>query len=294
MRGRLCAKKFLCFPLCKCAEMCYNNIARIEYIDFARKGCENMDGIQLVLLTALGVGGATMIGAVIGFAFKRISHKFSDIVLAFAAGVMLAAAILGLIIPSLDYGGKFALLITVAGVFAGALCLNLMDKLVPHLHKLAGVEGESHHNANLSKVLLFVMAIGIHNLPEGIAAGVGFGSGNTAEALLIAGGIALQNIPEGMVIIGPMLAAGVPKRRTLGIALLTGFVEVVGTLIGYFAVHVATFILPFALAFAGGTMLYVVSDEMIPETHAHGSQRGATYALLVGFCIMLISDVLLG
>ena len=163
------------------------------------------------------------------------------------------------------------------------------------MHRLVGAEDEDHpNNAKLSKVLLFVTAIAIHNLPEGIAAGVSFGTGNNAEALLIAGGIALQNIPEGMVIIGPMLAAGVSPGRTFLCALATGLVEVVGTFLGYFAVSVASAILPFALAFAGGTMLYVISDEMIPETHAHGSERGATYSLLVGFCLMLVFDVLLG
>ena len=250
--------------------------------------------MDMVLLTALGVGGATVIGAAIGFIFKKASHRFSDVVLAFAAGVMLAAAILGLIIPSVEYGGKYGLIITVLGIFAGAICLNLIDKLVPHLHKMVGSDIEPHGSSNLSKVLLFVTAIAIHNLPEGIAAGVGFGSGNSAEALLIAGGIALQNIPEGMVIIAPMLAAGVKPSKTFIIAALTGVVEVVGTLIGYFAVSVSAAILPFALAFAGGTMLYVISDEMIPETHAHGSESGATYALLIGFCIMLVSDFLLG
>ncbi len=251
--------------------------------------------MEMVLLTALGVGGATVIGAVIGFIFKNISHRFSDIVLSFAAGVMLAAAVLGLILPSVEYGGRFGLIITVAGIFVGAFCLNIIDKLVPHMHRLVGAEQEEHRgNADLNKVLLFVTAIAIHNLPEGIAAGVGFGSGNTAEAMLIAGGIALQNIPEGMVIIGPMLAAGIKPSRTFMCALATGLVEVVGTLLGFFAVSVASAVLPFALAFAGGTMLYVISDEMIPETHAHGGQRGATYALLVGFCVMLVSDVLLG
>ena len=255
--------------------------------------------MTMVLLTALGVGGATVIGAIIGFIFKNISHKFSDIVLSFAAGVMLCAAILGLIVPSYEYGTKYgtgwAIVITVFSIFLGAVCLNLVDKLVPHLHKISGGEQEMHNNNhNLSKVMLFVTAIAIHNLPEGIAAGVSFGSGNAAEALVIAGGIALQNIPEGMVIIGPMLASGVSKKRTFLIAALTGVIEVVGTFIGYFAVSVSSAILPFALAFAGGTMLYVISDEMIPETHAHGEQRGATYALLVGFCIMLISDILLG
>ncbi len=250
--------------------------------------------MEMVLLTALGVGGATVIGSVVGFIFKKVSHKFSDIVLSFAAGVMLAAAVLGLILPSVEYGGKWGLLITVAGIFTGALCLNLIDKLVPHLHRLVGTEDETHNNANLSKVLLFVAAIAIHNLPEGIAAGVGFGAGDTTQALIIAGGIALQNIPEGMVIIGPMLAAGVSPKKTFICAMITGLVEVAGTLIGYFAVSIASAILPFALAFAGGTMLYVISDEMIPETHAHGNQRGATYALLVGFCIMLVTDILLG
>ena len=251
--------------------------------------------MKIVLLTALGVGGATMFGSIIGFIFKKISHKFSDIVLSFAAGVMLAAAVLGLIIPSVEYGGKYGIIITVIGVFCGAVSLNLIDKLVPHMHKIVGIDSEKHRgNENLNKVLLFVMAIAIHNLPEGIAAGVSFGGGDTGEALLIAGGIALQNIPEGMVIIGPMLASGISPKRTFLCAMATGLVEVLGTLLGYFAVSVATFILPFALAFAGGTMLYVVSDEIIPETHAHGSERGATYALLVGFCLMLVSDVLLG
>ena len=153
---------------------------------------------------------------------------------------------------------------------------------------------EPHKSVNINKVFLFVTAIAIHNLPEGIAAGVGFGSGDTTQALIIAGGIALQNIPEGMVIIGPMLAAGVSRRKTLAIASLTGIIEVVGTFIGYFAISIASVILPFALAFAAGTMLYVISDEMIPETHAHGSERGATYSLLVGFSVMLAFDVLLG
>ena len=173
---------------------------------------------------------------------------------------------------------------------------NVADKAVPHLHKLTGVDSESHPDKTqkLNKVLLFVFAIAIHNLPEGIAAGVSFGTGNNAEALIVAGGIALQNIPEGMVIIGPMLAAGMSSKRTLVIAALTGLIEVIGTLLGYFAVSVSSAILPFALAFAGGTMLYVISDEMIPETHAHGNERGATYSLLVGFCLMLVVDYLLG
>ena len=198
---------------------------------------------------------------------------------------------------SIEYGGTHGVWLTIAGVMMGALFLNAVDRLVPHLHALAGI-GEDHEKhpesaAQLSRVLLFVAAIAIHNLPEGIAAGVSFGTGNISDALTVAAGIALQNIPEGMIIIGPMLTAGVSRRRTFMIALSTGLVEVVGTLFGYLAVNVAAVILPFALAFAGGTMLYVVSDEMIHETHAHGFERGATYALLAGFSVMLILEAYL-
>ena len=245
-----------------------------------------------VLLTAIGVGVATVFGSLLGFAFKNISHKFSDIVLSFAAGVMLSASILGLILPSLEYGGKYGIFITITGIFVGAICLNLIDKLVPHLHRLTGMNTEYQPDSHTNKVLLFVIAIAIHNLPEGIAAGVGFGSGDISRALVIAGGIALQNIPEGMVIIAPMLSAGIKPWRTFIFASVTGFVEVIGTLIGYFAVSISTAVLPFALSFAGGTMLYIISDEMIPETHAHGNERASTYALLIGFCLMLLTDTI--
>lgn len=249
--------------------------------------------MEIVLLTAVGVGSATVFGAIIGFIFKKITHRFSDAVLSFAAGVMLAAAILGLILPSIDYGGKYGVFITSFGIFAGALCINFMDMVIPHLHKISAADKKTRNNADLNKVMLFVTAIAIHNLPEGIVAGIGFGSGNTLNALFIAGGIALQNIPEGMVIIAPMLAAGVSPQKTFVIALVTGLIEVAGTFIGYFAVSLANAVLPVSLAFAGGTMLYVISDEMIPETHSNGSERSATYALLVGFCVMLITDALI-
>ena len=250
--------------------------------------------MQIVILTALGVGGATVIGAIIGFLFKNLSHRFNDIVLSFAAGIMLAASFLGLVLPSLEYGGKYGIVITVAGIFVGAVCMKLIDVLVPHLHKMSERDIENHErNRSLDKVMLFVLAIAIHNFPEGIAAGVGFGAGNDAEAMVIAIGIALQNIPEGMVIIAPMLATGMSPKKTFFYAALTGVVEVVGTMIGYFAVSISAVILPFVLSFAGGTMLYVISDEMIPETHAHGSESGATFALLAGISLMLIMDVLL-
>lgn len=249
----------------------------------------------VVLLTALGVGGATVFGSVIGFFVKHISHKVSDTILAFSAGIMLAAAVLGLILPAVDSGTGRDLFLTVSGIFIGAFALTLMDRLVPHLHRLAGVEAENHaHQKQLDSALLFVAAIAIHNFPEGLAAGVSFGCENAAEALLISGGIALQNIPEGMVIITPMLAAGISPKRTMLCAFSTGLIEVIGTFVGYMAISAGSAVLPFALGFAGGTMLYIISDEMIPETHGDGSAWSATFALLTGFCVMLISDILLG
>ena len=252
--------------------------------------------MKIVILTAIGVGFATVFGSFIGFALKKNPHKFNDIVLSFAAGIMLAAAVLGLIVPSVESStGLGGLLVVIAGIICGAVFLSMMDKVVPHLHNIAGVDKESHPDnaSQLNRVILFVLAIAIHNLPEGIAAGVSFGTGNIADAITVSGGIALQNIPEGMVIIAPMLNSGVPKRRAFLIALATGLVEVVGTMIGYFVVSISVAILPFALAFAGGTMLYVISDEMIPETHRHGFERSSTYALLVGFTLMVMMDIIL-
>ena len=247
----------------------------------------------IVILTALGVGGATVIGSLIGFICKGISHKLSDIAMSFAAGIMMAASVVGLILPSLEGGGIIDIVVTVAGIFVGALCIDLIGKFVPHMRRFLEPQAECEDESSLDKAMLFIAAMAIHNLPEGIAAGVGFGSGDISQALFIAGGIALQNIPDGMVIIAPMLSAGISPKRTFFCAMLTGAFEVIGTLIGYFAASLSAAILPFALSFAGGAMLYIISDEIIPETHADGHQRGATYALLIGFCLMLITNQLL-
>ena len=244
--------------------------------------------MSLVFYTAIGVGGATIFGAVIGYIFRGISNAFSNIILSFAAGVMLAASVIGLVLPSLEYGGFNPPLVTASGIIIGALSLNFLEKLVPHM--IENPQTETNSSARVNKVLLFVLAIAIHNFPEGIAAGVGFGSGDISQALTIAGGIALQNIPEGMVVITPMMAAGISPRKTLLYAMLTGVVEIIGTFIGYFAVTVSTAVLPFALAFAGGIMLYVISEDMIPECHADGNSRAAAFALLTGFCLMIVLD----
>ena len=252
--------------------------------------------MEIVFLTALGVGGSTALGAVIGFIFRGFAARRAAVVTSFAAGVMLAATVIGLLMPAVEYAtaevGVLGALVPIFAIFVGALFVNLIDMAVPRLTALASAGCERCER--LRRTLLFVMAIAIHNLPEGIAAGVGFGTGNPEEAFLIAGAVALQNIPEGMVIIAPMLSAGISPARTLLYATLTGLVEVVGTLIGYFGVALASAVLPFALAFAGGTMLYVINEEMIPSSHTGEGERGVAYAYLVGFAAIIFLDVLLG
>lgn len=243
--------------------------------------------MELVFLTALVVGGATLVGAFLGFAFRGIPETLNQAVMALAAGVMLAAAILGLVLPSLSYGGRASLAVTVAGIFAGAWFTRKMGNLLPQLERLAGVTpGQTPGSEG---ALLFVAAIILHKLPEGLAAGVGFGAEDPREALLIAGGIALQNIPEGMVVIVPMLSAGVSRGRALGCSVVTALVEMAGTMLGYGAVTLVQPLLPLALAFAGGSMLFVLVGQMLPKKESAGN----TYAVLAGFCLMLVCNGLL-
>jgi ZIP family zinc transporter len=172
---------------------------------------------------------------------------------------------------------------------AGALFLNILDFVTPHLHTITGLDPEEHkNNATLNHVLLFVMAIALHKLPEGMAAGVSMCPSDGTTDWGVSVGIAIQNIPEGMVIIAPLLVAGVSSARTFGISIAIGLLEILGVLIGFALGTASEAFLPVMLGFAGGAMLYVTSDEMIPETHAHGYQKQATYALLLGFITMLL------
>lgn len=243
-----------------------------------------------VWISAAGLALATVIGSVLGFAIKELPHKWNDAVLGFCAGIMLAASTLGLIVPSSEMAGSHWWLVLV-GVCTGMAFLNLLDLVTPHLHKITGLDVEQHrNNASLNHVLLFVMAIALHKLPEGMAAGVGFNSSDSADAWAVSLGIALQNIPEGMVVIAPLLMAGISRLRTFMISLAIAMLEVVGVWIGYGIGAISQILLPVMLAFAGGAMLYVVSDEMIPETHAHGYQKLATYALVLGFVTLVFLE----
>ena len=250
--------------------------------------------MEIVFLSGIGVGFSTILGALLGFILKKPSLKFNNIMLSFASGVMLAASIWGLIIPSIECS-KFSFIVTVFGVFCGAILIELCNKAVPHLHSITGLD-DGHMSENedkINKVLLFVIAIGVHNLPEGLATGVSFGTGNISDAIMVALSIALQNVPEGMVIIAPMLSLGISKSRTLGIAFLTGAIEIIGTLLGYFLISVISGILPFFLALAGGSMIYVIVEELIPETNEGKKSRGVSYALLLGFSLMIIINSIL-
>ena len=245
--------------------------------------------MNFILITAVGVGGATVLGGIFGFLFKNLSARLSDAIMSFAAGVMLSASIFGLIIPALEDGGAFSLILTILGIFGGAWCIRLINRAIPWMYKNFGKRGGEEKTA---RVLLFVIAITIHNVPEGIAAGVGFGSENIANALMIAGGIALQNLPEGMVLIAPMLAAGFSPRRTFATAIFTGAVEIVCTVLGYLAVGISGLMLPFLLSFAAGTMLFVICDEMLPETLGDGAGGSSFTAFLIGFSTILLFDFL--
>lgn len=247
--------------------------------------------MEQIWISAAGLGCATLIGTGIGFAIRELPHKWNDTILGFCAGVMLAAAIVGLILPAVEAGGPGRWWVISLATAGGVIFLNLLDYLTPHLHALTGLDPEEHaNNATLNKIMLFVMAIAIHKLPEGMATGVGFNSPDTSDAWAVTIGIALQNIPEGMVIIAPLLLAGVSKLRTLLISVLIAAIEVSGVWIGYSLGGLSQQCLPVMLAFAGGAMLYVVSDEMIPETHAHGHQKPATYALLIGFMLLVFME----
>lgn len=233
-----------------------------------------------------------MVGAVIGFAVKELPHKWNDAMLGYCAGIMLAASVMGLIVPALEMCSLQQSWSVAAGVAVGAIFLNLLDWLTPHLHHVTGLDIEEHtHNSRINRILLFVMAIALHKFPEGMAAGVSMGPGtDSGNSWMVTFGLALQNIPEGMVIVPPLILAGVSTLRTILISLAIGLLEVVGVWAGFALGAISNMLLPAMLGFAGGAMLYVTSDEMIPETHAHGYQKQATYALLAGFMTLLLVE----
>lgn len=242
--------------------------------------------MKILSIVLLSVGGSTVMGVLCGLVFRNIPHRLNDIVLGFAAGIMLAASVLGLIAPafSAEAGG---LLLPIAGTFAGAAAISLLDRTIPHLHRIAGLDTETHRsNGSISKTLLFVTAIALHKIPEGLATGVSFGAGDTGDVITVAGSISLQNIPEAVVIVTPLFAIGVTSSRVLCISFAIAATSAASVLAGCALATVFSGIMPFMLAAAGGAMLYVISDEMIPETHSHGYEKAATFALIAGLILV--------
>lgn len=247
------------------------------------------------LFASILAGLATGIGALPAAFFKQVSSNVFNGLLGGAAGVMLAATSFSLLLPGIEYGNQLwpekGLWVVAFGMLFGALFLHIADKKLPHIHFN---EDLSAHTQSLQKIWLFIFAITIHNFPEGMSVGVSFGTGDMHNGIVLAIAIGLQNIPEGMAVALPLVALGYDKWKAVGIATLTGLVEPVGGLLGITMVSVFEPILPFAMGFAAGAMLFVISEEIIPETHSNGRSRYATFALMIGFIIMMALESLLG
>ncbi len=244
-----------------------------------------------VIFSALLLGGASLFGSMLGFAVKRIPHKLNDIFLGYCAGMMLAAAIMCLAIPAVESAGDGGLWQVALGIAVGAVLISMLDAVTPHLHNLTGLEAEEHrNNTSINRVLLFVIAIAMHKLPEGLATGVAFNGDSINNANTLSLSIALQNIPEGMVVITPLLVAGIKAWRALIVAGVVAALEIIGVFLGFWAGSISSTMLPMLMGMSAGSMLYVISDEMIPETHSHGYQKQATYALIAGFITLMFIE----
>jgi len=252
----------------------------------------------LGLSGSLIAGLATGLGALPVFLIPNLSAKIQDVLLGFSAGIMLAATFFSLILPGLEKAQIVmasptnAVLLIIAGILSGAVVLWLIHRYAPHEHFIMGKQGPDAKY--LKRIWLFIIAITLHNFPEGMAVGVGFGGGDINNGLSLTLGIGLQNIPEGLAVAVALVSAGYARLPAFGAALLTGLVEPVGGLVGASAAALSATLLPVGLAFAGGAMLFVISDEIIPETHRRGFENYATFSLLTGFAIMMFLDVTLG
>ncbi len=257
-----------------------------------------MDFVTIAIIASLGAGLMTGVGAVPVLFGRSISRRLNDALLGFAAGVMLSASYFSLILPGIAaaetlFGSVgIAASIVAAGIALGALAVALLNEALPHEHFVQGPEGSDP--GALARIWLFVIAITIHNFPEGLAVGVGFGGGDLANGMSLATGIGLQNAPEGLAVAVALRGQGYTRMRSFMVALATGLIEPVGGAVGVLAVQSSVIALPWGLAFAAGAMLYIISHEIIPETHRHGHQNIATGGLVLGLIVMMMLDVTLG
>lgn len=253
--------------------------------------------IWMGALASLGAGIATGVGALPVLAIRTVSRRIQDVLLGIAAGIMLSATLFALMLPGLEIATRRTgsavggTLLIGLGILAGAILVWLVHRFVPHEHLVKGPEGPSPHAVR--RIWLFVLAITLHNLPEGLAVGVGVGSGEVANALSLTLGIFLQNLPEGFIVALALLPLGYSRITAVLVALATGAVETFGGLFGAAAVTISHAMLPWALAAAAGAMLFVISHEVIPETHEHGHETPATFGLIGGFVLMMLLDAAL-
>ena len=248
-------------------------------------------GSDFILMGIVGTiltGFATGVGALPVLFTTKVSDQLMDALLGFAAGVMLAATAFSLIVPAIELGGIWP---AVLGIFIGALFLAVLDRRLPHAHFIKGAEGPS---STLRRVWLLIIAITLHNFPEGLAVGVGFGSGNLGEAMALMVAIGLQNMPEGLAVALPLVREKWPRGKALLYAFGSGLAEPLAGILGVVAVTLMRPLLPWGLAFAAGAMLYVVSDEIIPETHRRGFEREGTWGVIIGFLVMMFLDNVFG
>lgn len=252
------------------------------------------DIISMGVIASFCASLGTALGGCGVFAIRHLSRRLEDGLLSLAAGIMLAATFFSLLLPALEHAGGDSLasaLVVGAGVLLGAGTLFFIHQHAPHEHFQSGPDGA--RDSKLGRIWLFVIAITLHNFPEGLAVGVGFAGGEVKNGVTLAVGIGLQNIPEGLAVAVALLSVGYSAPKSAGIGVLSGMVEPVGGLIGAVAVATAATLMPWALAFAAGAMLFIISDEIIPETHQGGHQNLATFTLLGGFVLMMGLDVVL-
>lgn len=253
--------------------------------------------VWLALLGSSAAFGLTALGAMGVLLTRRISERLQDVLLGYGGGIMLAASVFSLILPAmhhaslLGYSKTGSVLLTTTGIMLGAIAILTINHLVPHEHFIA--PNPAIHSARAGRIWMFVMAVTIHNFPEGLAIGVGFGGEDIGKGIALATGIGIQDIPEGLVVALALRTLGYSPLKSAGAGILSGLVEPIGGVLGALATGISSTALPWALAAAGGAMLFVISHEVIPESHLQKHETEATLGLMAGFVTMMLLDTLL-